>query len=98
MTRHEGRPEAVIEKTLRPMRLMQVLEPSGGGSGRHFNDLCRGLKARGHCVHAVYSPLRAERRFVDELRAIGLDGVHELPMTRAPGPSDIHAFAMLRRL
>lgn len=98
MTRHEGRPEAVIEKTLRPMRLMQVLEPSGGGSGRHFNDLCRGLKARGHSVHAVYSPLRGERRFVDELRAIGLDGVHELPMTRAPGPSDIHAFAMLRRL
>ena len=42
------------------MRLMQVLEPSGGGSGRHFIDLCRGMQARGHVVHAVYSPLRAE--------------------------------------
>ena len=102
MTRHERLPETTpetsIERAPRSMRLMQVLEPSGGGSGRHFNDLCRGLKARGHCVHAVYSPVRAETRFVDELRAIGIDGVHALDMTRAPGPSDIRAYAMLRRL
>jgi hypothetical protein len=46
------------------LRILQVLEPSGGGSGRHFLDLCRGLHERGHHVEAVYSPLRAEDAFV----------------------------------
>ena len=64
-----------IDIDLRPMRLLEVLEPSGGGSGRHFLDLCRGMQARGHVVHAVYSPVRAEPRFVDELRALGLAGM-----------------------
>ena len=57
------------------LRILQVLEPSGGGSGRHFVDLCGGLAARGHHVSAVYSPVRAERRFVEELRSLALDGV-----------------------
>ncbi len=30
-----------------PLRLLEVLEPGGGGSGRHFLDLCRGMHARG---------------------------------------------------
>ncbi|MDX3928685.1 MAG: glycosyltransferase family 4 protein [Shinella sp.] len=74
-----------------PLRLLQVLEPSGGGSGRHFIDLCRGLKARGHVVHAVYSPRRAEERFVAELSALALDGLHAVDMARSPGLSDIAA-------
>ncbi len=78
------------------MRLMQVLEPSGGGSGRHFIDLCRGMQARGHVVHAVYSPLRAEERFVEELLALDLAGVHSVAMTRSPGPSDLAAWRALR--
>nr|WP_298101393.1 glycosyltransferase family 4 protein [uncultured Shinella sp.] len=78
------------------MRLMQVLEPSGGGSGRHFIDLCRGMQARGHVVHAVYSPLRAEERFVEELLALDLAGVHSVAMARSPGPSDLAAWRSLR--
>lgn len=77
---------------------MQVLEPSGGGSGRHFIDLCRGLSQRGHTVHAVYSPRRAEERFVAELVSLGLDGVHPVDMARSPGLSDFGAYASLRRL
>ena len=77
------------------MRLMQVLEPSGGGSGRHFIDLCRGMQARGHTVHAVYSPVRAEERFVEELQALGLPGVHSVAMARSPGPSDLAAWRAL---
>ncbi|MCF3639497.1 glycosyltransferase family 4 protein [Rhizobium sp. TRM95111] len=80
------------------LRLLQVLEPSGGGSGRHFLDLCRGLTGRGHQVHAVYSPVRAEQSFLDELMAIGLAAVHAVPMARAPGPSDFAAHAALARL
>lgn len=86
------------DRATRPLRLMQVLEPSGGGSGRHFLDLCRGLKQRGHIVHAAFSPRRAEERFVSELFSIGLDGVHSVDMARAPGPSDFGAWRRLRGL
>jgi glycosyltransferase involved in cell wall biosynthesis len=83
------------DKTTRALRLLQVLEPSGGGSGRHFIDLCRGLAARGHRVHAVYSPVRAEARFVQELQALDLAGLHAVAMARAPGPSDVGAWRQL---
>ncbi|MEK1947362.1 MAG: glycosyltransferase [Ensifer adhaerens] len=81
-----------------PLRLLEVLEPSGGGSGRHFIDLCRGMHLRGHHVEAVYSPVRAEESFVRELKAIGLPAVHAVDMKRAPGPTDIPAFLTLRRI
>lgn len=80
------------------MRLLEVLEPSGGGSGRHFIDLCRGMQARGHSVHAVYSPTRAEDRFVEEIQSLGLAGLHAVAMARAPGPSDLRAYGALRSL
>ncbi|WP_077961618.1 glycosyltransferase [Ensifer adhaerens] len=81
-----------------PLKLLQVLEPSGGGSGRHFLDLCRGMHKRGHHVEAVYSPVRAEEGFVRELKAIGLPAVHAVNMKRAPGPSDVGCFLELRRI
>jgi glycosyltransferase involved in cell wall biosynthesis len=82
----------------RSLRVLQVLEPSGGGSGRHFIDLCRGLIERGHQVVAVYSPSRAEPRFVEELQSLRLDGLHAIDMKRAPHPSDLAALAALRRV
>jgi len=84
------------DRTMRALRLLQVLEPGGGGSGRHFIDLCRGLAARGHRVHAVYSPVRAEARFVEELQGLDLAGLHAVAMARAPGPSDVAAWRALR--
>ncbi len=84
--------------TSRPLRILQVLEPSGGGSGRHFLDLCRGLVARGHHVEAVYSPLRAEETFLRELKAIGLPAIHAVAMKRAPGRSDVAAYKALRKI
>lgn len=76
----------------RPLSILQVLEPSGGGSGRHFIDLCGGLGARGHQVTAIYSPLRAEERFVSELKALPLKAVYAVNMTRSPSPSDFLAW------
>ncbi|MCQ4632285.1 MULTISPECIES: glycosyltransferase [Shinella] len=84
------------DRNPRQMRLLQVLEPSGGGSGRHFIDLCRGMQARGHIVHAIYSPLRAEERFVEELQSLALAGTHIVAMTRSPGPSDLNAWRAIR--
>lgn len=85
-----------MPKNETPLRILEVLEPSGGGSGRHFVDLCAGLKARGHSVTAVYSPVRAEERFVRELMALDLARVIALPMLRAVGPGDLSSWRALK--
>lgn len=82
----------------KPLRILEVLEPSGGGSGRHFVDLCAGLAARGEAVTAVYSPVRAEARFVRELMALDLQRVIALPMLRAVGPKDFEGWRALHRI
>ncbi|WP_414900975.1 glycosyltransferase [Rhizobium cremeum] len=87
-----------MQDTNSRLRILQVLEPSGGGSGRHFIDLCAGLKAQGHGVTAVYSPVRAEERFVRELKALDLERVIAVPMLRAVGPEDASAWKALVRV
>lgn len=82
----------------RPLNILQVIESSGGGSGRHFVDLCGELARRGHAVTAVYSPRRAEQRFIDELIALPLDAVLPVSMHRAPSPSDLSAWLALRSI
>lgn len=82
----------------RALSLLEVLEPSGGGSGRHFIDLCGGMRARGHKVTAVYSPVRAEERFVQDLLGLGLATVIALPMERAVGPWDAASWWQIRRI
>ncbi|MFM2279923.1 MAG: hypothetical protein RLZZ444_2154, partial [Pseudomonadota bacterium] len=76
----------------RRLTILEILEPSGGGSGRHFVDLCGALAGRGHKVVAIYSPMRAETRFVLELKALPLAAVYAVEMSRAPSPSDIAAY------
>ena len=80
------------------LSILQVLEPSGGGSGRHFLDLCHGLSRRGHRVEAVISPVRAEESFVRELKSLGLPAIHKVAMTRSPGRADIAAWKKLNRI
>ncbi|MFK0163870.1 glycosyltransferase [Rhizobium sp. NPDC090279] len=87
-----------IRTNVKRLSLLQVLEPSGGGSGRHFLDLCRAMQHRGHSVTAIYSPVRAEPAFVAELENIGLDNVIPLAMRRAPGPWDLRAWWHLRKI
>jgi glycosyltransferase involved in cell wall biosynthesis len=80
------------------LNILQVLEPSGGGSGRHFVDLCGALAKSGHGITAIYSPTRAEQRFVDELTALPLKSVIAIPMNRAPSPSDLGAWRAINRV
>jgi glycosyltransferase involved in cell wall biosynthesis len=82
----------------RALNILQVLEPSGGGSGRHFIDLCGALARAGHSVTAIYSPTRAEQRFVDELTALPITSVIPVPMNRAPSPSDFAAWRAIKRV
>ncbi|MEF0939196.1 glycosyltransferase family 4 protein [Rhizobium sp. BR 362] len=87
-----------INVGIKRLSLLQVLEPGGGGSGRHFLDLCRAMQRRGHSVTAIYSPLRAEAAFVAELEGMGLDNVISLAMRRAPGPWDVTAWWQIRKI
>lgn len=86
------------QDTGKPLRILQVLETSGGGSGRHFLDLSKTLIEKGHDVSAVYSPLRAEERFLEELADIPFRSVHAVPMKRAPHPSDVKALFSLWKI
>ena len=86
------------EASVRPMRIMLVTEPSGGGSGRHVADLASYLTKYGHQVCVVYSPLRVEPRFEAELKDRGIWHVTSIPMRRAVGPWDVASAIELRRL
>lgn len=101
-TRAEGRlePPAPGDAAAgeRQLRILLALESAGAGVGRHVLDLARGLLQRGHDVHLAWSPLRAEPGFVAALRTLVGLVAHEVPMTRAPGPSDARAVIALRRL
>lgn len=80
------------------MRILLVIEPSGGGSGRHVIDLAQALIEAGHAVSLIYSPLRAEPRFEAEAAALSLRHLEPLPMRRAVGPWDLGTVLALRRL
>jgi glycosyltransferase involved in cell wall biosynthesis len=80
------------------VRILQVIEPSGGGSGRHVVDLSAALIDAGHSVALAYSPLRAEPRFEVEVAALPFTAVERLTMCRAVGPWDISALKALHRL
>lgn len=73
-----------------------VLEPSGGGSGRHVLDLARGLEKRGHRVTIFWSPLRAESSFVEALHDLrGVTDV-QVMMLRSVGFHDVAGISALR--
>jgi len=82
------------------MRILQLVEAAGAGVGRHGIDLTEGLLCKGHDVHLLYSPVRADGVFsADVLRLrsrLGLH-VHEIPMRRGPSVADGFAIRELRR-
>ena len=80
------------------MRILLVIEPSGGGSGRHVVDLARALIQSGHQVSLIYSPRRADPWFEAEVAALPLKALERLPMRRGVGPWDIASLRALDRL
>jgi glycosyltransferase involved in cell wall biosynthesis len=74
------------------MKVLLLLEASGGGVGRHVLDLALGLKARGVEVHLAYGTRRLSSPFAQELPALREAGVELLPLPslrRSPHPSDL---------
>jgi hypothetical protein len=82
------------------MKILQLLEAAATGAGRHVVDLSEGLLARGHEVHLMYSPLRSDRVFADDLHRLkDRRDFHSVavPIEHYPGASDLRATAMMRR-
>ncbi len=78
-----------------PMRICLVIEAGGGGASRHVMDLATAFGQRGHHVHLIYSPVRADARHLAEIAALPIAteplemhrslGLHDLASARALG-------------
>ena len=79
------------------MKIAQIVESAGGGTGRHVIDLSRGLARRGHDVTVVYSPVRAEPAFLEGLAGAGV-ATATAPFRRAVGVHDLAHVGALRRV
>ena len=79
------------------LKILEVVEATFAGVGRHVSDLCAALLARGHQVHLAYSSVRIEDRFARAIAA--LSDLHTFPVQLAPtpAPSDVRAILSLRR-
>jgi glycosyltransferase involved in cell wall biosynthesis len=82
------------------MHALQILEACSAGARKHVRYLCQGLREAGDQVDLVYSPLRADPDFADDLALYERLGVrcHPIPMRHAPSPSDLGAICQLRRI
>ena len=80
------------------LRILLVIESSGGGSARHTIDLANGLLRHGHSVELAYSPVRAEEWFETAVKNTPGLIAHRINMSRSPGLSDIGAVRSLRKL
>ena len=79
------------------MKIAQIVEAAGGGTGRHVTDLTAGLIGSGHQVTVIYSPVRAERNFLDRLEPIGGATTLVIPLERGIGLHDWRHLGELRR-
>lgn len=84
-----------------PLKILQVVESTCTGVGRHVIDLTAGCLARGHAVDLCYSPLRADQQFDEGLRALqgslGFRAI-QLPIRRELAITDILLLNELRSL
>jgi len=70
------------------MRIMLILEASGGGAGRHVADLARGLLDAGDEVHLIYSSRRMDEGFFNGIADTRLK-CYDIPMRRGPHVTDL---------
>ncbi len=81
-----------------PIRLLYVLEATGGGSRRHLLELINGLISRfpgRYSIHLIYSTGRADKAFLSALPLLSRKGValHRIDMVREPSLlKDLRAF------
>jgi glycosyltransferase involved in cell wall biosynthesis len=86
--------------TSKPLRVLQIMECTIGGTRRHIIDVSLGLNALGVDVHLVVAALR-QADFREDLAQLAQAGVtvHELPMVRSISPAtDFSQLLKLRKL
>jgi glycosyltransferase involved in cell wall biosynthesis len=76
------------------VKICLVIETGGGGAGRHVIDLARHFASRGHAVTVIFSPVRAEAGFLEQLQTLPVT-LAAVEMHRAPG---LHDFGAVRSL
>lgn len=79
------------------LRVLLIAEACGAGVGRHVLDLAEGLAERGCEVHLIYSPLRAEPKFLARLGAAPQVRRAAYPVRRSIHPGDLGAVRFVRR-
>jgi len=87
-----------VARPARPLRILHVVEASGGGVARHTLDLSEGAMRAGHTPVVIYSPLREDNLFRAGRERLKDVAFHAVAMRRAPGPWDIPATLQVRRL
>lgn len=70
------------------MRICHVIESASGGSAAVMSDLAVHGIRRGHDVHLVYSPHRADEDLIGKLRDAGCH-IQQSQMQRSVGPHDL---------
>jgi glycosyltransferase involved in cell wall biosynthesis len=78
-------------------RILLVMEATNGGVARHVIDLALSLAGRGHDVHVIYSPLRADYEMLAPLVNDQRISTTEIPIRRNPGFRDMSALLAIRR-
>jgi glycosyltransferase involved in cell wall biosynthesis len=85
---------------LRPTRILEVVEASGAGVGRHVSALCKGLVTRDQEVTVAYAPYRVDEAFQRFLVEYGNE-IRFVPLTvrREISPvADLRAVSQLMNL
>jgi glycosyltransferase involved in cell wall biosynthesis len=70
------------------LRICHVIESASGGSANILASLALHAVQRGHEVHVVYSPDRADEALIESLRNGGCASVRSTRMRRSVGPHD----------
>lgn len=80
------------------LRILHVVEATGGGVARHVLDLADGAVRAGHSPQVIYSPLREDNLFRAGRARLHKVPFHAVPMQRGPGPWDLSPTFQVRRL
>ncbi len=77
-----------------------MCEATLGGAGRHVLEITEVISASGCEVHFLYSTLRSDKGFLEGLARLRVSHpeipLHEIDMTRNPGPGDLAALLQIR--
>src|SRR5262245_7031742 len=67
------------------LKICFISETLQAGVGRHIVDVAPALSRRGHEVHLIYSPIRADPAFVSAIKTRSNVRCHAVAMPRAIG-------------